>query len=343
MGNDEGDSGGRGLGVTELRPVTGFYMHAAAPLHDTGWGHPEHQGRLRTLASAVGKDLLTLHGHVEALEPRAATLAELARVHARDYLSSIRDRVREAEHEGRVLEFAPETPVSDATWEAILGSSGAAIEAVESVANRRFRTAFVATRPPGHHATADTGMGFCLVNHVAVAARHLQATGRARRIAIVDWDVHHGNGTQELFYDDPSVYYLSVHQAPFFPGTGSADERGAGPGEGATRNVPLPAGTDGPALAAALEAALAAAAAEFTPDFVLVSAGFDALAGDPLGGFRLEPADFHLLTRLVLAWADATCEGQVVALLEGGYDPRRTGHATVATLRALARLPVPTA
>jgi hypothetical protein len=169
-------------------------------------------------------------------------------------------------------------------------------------------------------------MGFCLVNHVAVAARHLQATGRARRVAIVDWDVHHGNGTQEIFYDDPSVYYLSLHQSPLFPGTGSASERGAGPGEGTTRNVPLPPGTDGPALAGALDRALEAAAAEFTPDFILVSAGFDALRGDPLGGFRLEPSDFHVLTRRILHWADAACRGQVVAVLEGGYDPGVRGR-----------------
>ena len=325
-----------GLGV-----ATGFWMHAAASLHDTGWGHPEHQGRLRSLASAVGKDLLTLHGHVEALEPRAATTRELERVHPAPYLARIRARVAEAEREDRVLEFAPETPVSTASWEAVAGSAGAALEAVEAVADGRFRTGFAATRPPGHHASEDRAMGFCLVNHVAVAARHLQVTKRARRIAIVDWDVHHGNGTQEIFYDDPTVYYLSLHQSPLFPGTGSASERGAGPGEGTTRNVPLPPGTDGPALARALDRALDAAAAEFTPDFILVSAGFDGLRGDPLGGFRLEPSDYHALTCRVLHWADAACRGQVVAVLEGGYDPQRTGQATVATLRALARLPDP--
>jgi len=332
---------GAGGSVGSAGVTTGFWMHAAASLHDTGWGHPEHQGRLRTLASAVGKDLLTLHGHVEALEPRSATLGEVERVHPGHYLARIQDRVAEAEREGRVLEFAPETPVSAASWEAMAGSAGAAIEAVEAVSDGRFRTGFAATRPPGHHASEDRAMGFCLVNHVAVAARHLQATGRASRVAIVDWDVHHGNGTQDIFYDDPSVYYLSLHQAPLFPGTGSAAERGAGAGEGTTRNVPLPAGTDGPTLAGALDHALEAASAEFTPDFILVSAGFDALAGDPLGGFRLEPSDFHVLTARVLHWADAACSGRVVAVLEGGYDPRRTGQATVATLRALARLPDP--
>jgi acetoin utilization deacetylase AcuC-like enzyme len=322
-------------------PTTAFYMHEAGPLHDTGWGHPEHQGRLRRLASAVGKDMLALHGRVEALEPRLATGAELERVHPRDYLAAIREHVEASRVEGRPLDFAPETPVSEASWDAVAGSSGAVIEAVEAVADGRFRNAFVAARPPGHHASADEAMGFCLVNHLAVGVRHLQATGRARKVAIVDWDVHHGNGTQAIFYDDPDVFYLSLHQAPFYPGTGGSGETGAGPGEGTTRNVPLPAGTDGPAFLAALDQALEAVDRVFRPDFVLVSAGYDALAADPLGGMELHPGDFHRLTRRVLAWAEARCQGRVVAVLEGGYDPRATGDAVVATLRAMVGLEAP--
>ncbi len=322
-------------------PRTALFLHEAGSLHDTGWGHPEHQGRLRKLASIVGKDMLDLHGRVEALEPRSATLRELERVHPAPYLEAIRERVAEASQEGRVLEFAPETPVSEGSWDAVTGSAGAVLDAVEGVADGRFRTAFVAARPPGHHASADQAMGFCLVNHVAVGARHLQATGRAARVAIVDWDVHHGNGTQEIFYDDPSVFYLSLHQSPFYPGTGAAAERGSGPGTGATLNVPLPAGTDGPAFRAALDRALTLAAERFVPDFVLVSAGFDGLAADPLGGFLLEPADYHALTGRVLAWAEEACEGRVVAVLEGGYDPPSTAQAALATLRALAGLPAP--
>jgi acetoin utilization deacetylase AcuC-like enzyme len=338
---------GTGAASTGGRPPdpaphrTALLMAEAGSLHDTGWGHPEHQGRLRSLASAVGKDMLAIHGIVEALEPRDATLEELARVHPRDHLERIRARSAQAEAEGRVLPFAPETPVSAATWGAVVGSAGAACQGVELVADGVFETAYVATRPPGHHASADEAMGFCLVNHVAVAARHLQATGRARRVAIVDWDVHHGNGTQAIFHDDPTVYFLSLHQAPFYPGTGSAGDRGSGPGEGMTRNVPLPAGTDGPAFLDALDGALAAAEAEFDPDFILVSAGYDALAGDPLGGMLLEPGDFHALARRVLDWADRSCGGRVVAVLEGGYEPRRTGAAAVATIRALARVEAP--
>jgi len=324
-----------------MKPPVGFLMHEAAPLHDTGWGHPEHQGRLRALASAVGKDLLTLHGHVEMVEPPLAPIEALERVHPLAHLEAIRHKAEEAEARGESLPFAPDTVVSGATWEAVLGSAGGAILAAERVADGMFSSAFVATRPPGHHATATEAMGFCLVNHVAVAARHLQATGRAERIAIVDWDVHHGNGTQAIFEEDPTVFFLSLHQAPpFYPGTGQAEEVGLGAGRGTTRNVPLPAGTDGTAFGRALQEALAEAATTFRPDMILISAGYDALAADPLGGMALEPQDYYDLTRQVMAWADAEAAGRVVAVLEGGYAPRPTGAAVVATLRAMTGLPV---
>jgi acetoin utilization deacetylase AcuC-like enzyme len=179
-------------------------------------------------------------------------------------------------------------------------------------------------------------MGFCPVNHVAVAARHLQASGLAPRVVIVDWDVHHGNGTQDLFYEDGSVYYLSLHQYPFYPGTGPAEDRGAGAGLGTTLNVPLSEGTGSVEYLEAFEAALARIESEFAPDFVLVSAGYDTLSQDPLGGLLLEPADFSALTRLVCAWADRACGGRVVALLEGGYHPEQTAEAAVTTLLALS-------
>jgi acetoin utilization deacetylase AcuC-like enzyme len=186
-------------------------------------------------------------------------------------------------------------------------------------------------------------MGFCAVNHVAVAARHLQATGAAERVAIVDWDVHHGNGTQDIFYRDPTVFFLSLHQFPFYPGTGARDERGEAEGLGATLNVPLPAGTTGAAYRRAFAQALTLAGDAFRPDFVLISAGFDALARDPLGGMLLEPGDFFELAREVVHWAERACSGRVVALLEGGYHPARAGQAVAATLGALAGLDSPPA
>jgi acetoin utilization deacetylase AcuC-like enzyme len=171
---------------------------------------------------------------------------------------------------------------------------------------------------------------------VAVAARHLQASGLAARVAIVDWDVHHGNGTQDLFYEDGSVYFVSLHQYPFYPGTGPAEERGAGAGFGTTLNVPLPAGTATAEYLSAFEAALDRVESEFAPDFVLISAGYDTLSRDPLGGLLLEPEDFSELTRRVCTWAERACGGRVVALLEGGYHPEQTAEAAVTTLLALS-------
>ncbi|MEX2295592.1 MAG: histone deacetylase [Gemmatimonadota bacterium] len=316
--------------------ATGLFIPAAAALHDPGWGHPEHQGRLPALADAVGRALPLLHGRVEQLEGRLATLEELSRVHPPVHLERVHEASARAGETGNPVLAGEEVPLSGASWEAILGSAGCALEASERIAAGRLRNAFVATRPPGHHASAERAMGFCPVNHVAVVARHLQASGAAERVAIVDWDVHHGNGTQDIFYEDPSVFYLSLHQWPFYPGTGGEDERGARRGRGTTLNVPIGAGTSREVYAEAFAGALQEAERSFTPDFILISAGFDALAGDPLGGLLLEPEDFHAFARSVMGWAGRGCAGRVLALLEGGYEPVRTGMAAVGTLTALA-------
>jgi acetoin utilization deacetylase AcuC-like enzyme len=226
--------------------------------------------------------------------------------------------------------------VSAASWEAALGALGAAMEGARLVSDGTHRNAFVATRPPGHHATPDQAMGFCLVNHVACVARWLQETGRAERVLILDWDVHHGNGTQDVFWEDDTVFYLSLHQSPHYPGTGAERETGAGRGEGFTRNHEIAAGTSRAAYLDRYEGALADVFGRFSPDFVLVSAGFDCMAGDPLGGLLLEPEDLHAMTGALMRRADDACGGRIVALLEGGYDPPRTGQGAVAVIRALA-------
>jgi len=247
----------------------------------------------------------------------------------------VREMCDAAQAQQKIFQLDMDTRVSPESWEAALGSAGGAIAAAAAVADGMLSSAFVATRPPGHHATPDRAMGFCLFNNVAVAARHLQATGRAGRVLIVDWDVHHGNGTQDVFYEDPTVYYLSLHQAPHYPGTGDALETGDGPGRGTTLNVPLAAGTPRETYRARFREALARAVEAARPDFVLVSAGYDAMKDDPLGGLLLEPEDFHGMTREVLD-AASVCGGRVVAVLEGGYDPIRLGQAVVQTIRALA-------
>ncbi len=317
------------------RPPTAFYLHPDAPLHDTGWGHPEHQGRLRALASTVGRNLLTLHDRVEQRDARLATEEELLRAHTAAHVERIRRAVARARAEG-LARLDADTVVSSASWGAAAGSAGAVMSAAEAVAAGTARTAFVASRPPGHHATADQAMGFCLFNHVAVAARHLQALGLAERVLIVDWDVHHGNGTQDIFHDDGTVFYLSLHQSPHYPGTGARHERGGGPGLGATLNRPLPAGTPPETWHEVFDQALAEVATRFAPDFVLISSGFDAMAGDPLGGMLLEPEDYHRMTRRVVDLAEKHAKGRVVALLEGGYHPARTAEGAVAVIQALA-------
>ena len=319
------------------RAPTAFYLHPDAPLHDTGWGHPEHQGRLRALASTVGRNLLTLHDRVEQRDARPATEEELLRVHTADHVERIRQAVPRSREEG-LVRLDPDTVVSPASWGAATGSAGAVITAAEAVAGGEAANAFVATRPPGHHATADRAMGFCLFNHVAVAARHLQARDLAERVLIVDWDVHHGNGTQDIFYEDGTVFYLSLHQSPYYPGTGAFHERGSGAGLGTTLNLPLREGTPRTTWLEVFDEALEKVVAGFEPDFVLVSSGFDAMAGDPLGGMLLEPEDFHRMTSRVMELASDHADGRVVALLEGGYDPARTGDGAVAVIQALAGL-----
>ena len=318
--------------MTDPAPV-GFLLHAASPLHDTGWGHPEHQGRLRSLASTVGKDILALHDKVVQVEAGEAAEEDLLRVHSAAHLQRVREAAERAEREATLVRLDPDTVVSPASWRAAVGSSGALITAVEAVADGTLASAFVATRPPGHHATPDRAMGFCLINHVAVAARWLQATRRAERVLILDWDVHHGNGTQDVFYTDGTVFYVSLHQWPHYPGTGPADETGVGEGERWTLNVPLPAATPADEYRSHFSDALTQALEVCAPDFVLISAGFDVMAGDPLGDMLLEPEDLHALTREVM---DRTEGVGIVAALEGGYDPQRTGLGAAAVLRALA-------
>jgi acetoin utilization deacetylase AcuC-like enzyme len=320
---------------------TGFLLHPAAALHDTGWGHPEHQGRLRALASAVSKDMLALHGKVVQMEARSATEEDLLRVHTQEHVDRVRETVDQAMQEERSIPMDSDTLVSGASWDAAAGSSGAALAAVDAIAQGLVGNAFVASRPPGHHATSSQVLGFCLFNHVAVAARHVQERGIGERVLIIDWDVHHGNGTQDIFYEDPDVFYLSLHQSPHFPGTGLATETGSGPGSGTTLNVPLSPGTPREEYRLRFHEALAEVRTRFKPDFVFVSSGFDVLKGDPLGGQEVEPEDLFEFTESVRELADEQAHGRLVVLLEGGYVPERVGEGTVAVLRALAGLSVP--
>lgn len=292
--------------------------------HDTGAAHPERAARLDAvrlgIADAVGTD------GVVTVEPRLATAAELARVHDPHYLWSLE---RLAEEGGGALD--PDTPVSPGSWDTALLAAGTGLAVVDALDRRGDGVGFVAVRPPGHHARRAAGMGFCLLNNVAIAAADLVA--RDRRVLIVDWDVHHGNGTQEIFWDDPRVLYASVHQAPAYPGTGRSDETGGPGAPGTTCNVPLPPHATGELYRRAIDEVLADVAHAFAPDWVLISAGFDAHRDDPLADHLLTAADYAELAERVAALAPTS--GRVAVFLEGGYDLgalRRSVQATVGRL-----------
>lgn len=317
---------------------TAIVSHPACALHDTGWSHPEHQGRLPAIVKGLYAETPALQDRwLQAQAPPAAR-EDVLRVHTELHLTRIREAAERAESMGQPISLTADTMVSGASWEAALAAAGVAIHATRLVIEGEAGTAFALTRPPGHHATADRAMGFCLFNNVAIAARWAQAEADLDRVLIVDWDVHHGNGTQDIFYRDPSVYYLSFHLSGHYPGSGWAEQTGTDAGAGSTRNLPFPHGVERDYYLEVYEEAIADTFDVFDPELVLVSAGFDCLAGDPLGGLMLEPADLHGMMRCLID-AAAPADGRVVAALEGGYVPRRAADGAVQVIRALAGLP----
>jgi acetoin utilization deacetylase AcuC-like enzyme len=300
--------------------------------HRTPPGHPERPERLESVLKHLERT--GRMSRLVAIPAEPCAMEWIERVHPRAHVEELRRACASAGDAPLYLD--PDTPVSAGSWQAALLACGGTLRACDSVLGGRVANAFVAARPPGHHAESSRAMGFCLLNQVAIAARYLQARHGIERVLIVDWDVHHGNGTQEIFYGDPSVLYFSTHEYPFYPGTGAREERGQGRGEGATLNVPMGAGAGDEEFLAAYRERLVPAARSFRPGFVLVSAGFDAHASDPLAGARLSTACYGELTRIVRSIADESCGGKLVSVLEGGYDLQALAESVAAHLDALA-------
>ena len=305
----------------------GFLSHADCGRHDTGWEHPEHVGRLRAVTRAL-RNKPELWQTVDHLEGRHATAEELSLAHTPQYIAMVRQR---SEAGGGRLDA--DTVLSEGSWDAATAGAGCVLDAVDRAASGVNLRSFCAVRPPGHHALADRAMGFCLFGNVAIAAHYARSRHSFGRILIVDWDVHHGNGTQALVEHEPDIHFVSMHQWPWYPGTGAAADRGP---HGSVWNIPMPAGRKPEDYVEALERGVDAATDGFVPDLILLSAGFDSMYGDRLGGFTLQLEHFAQLTESMVARAESLCGGRLVSALEGGYVPDRLGEACVTHLAALA-------
>jgi acetoin utilization deacetylase AcuC-like enzyme len=297
--------------------------------HLAGRPHPERPERFDVVMDALRRS--GSFDRMRKLEPRAAAENELLLCHTAQYLQTAQHDI-EAGY--RNLSTG-DTDVDRRSWEVAVRAAGGVLNAVDAVVDGGAGNAFCVVRPPGHHATASRGMGFCVLNNIALAARYAQRRYGVERVLIVDWDVHHGNGTQDIFYADPSVFFFSTHQWPLYPGTGRADETGEGAGRGTTMNFPFPAGSGRAEILGAVENSLMPAVDGFRPDLVLISAGFDSRIGDLLGNFTLTDEDFRDLTRRVMEMADRHAKGRVVSMLEGGYNLDGLASAAAAHVEAL--------
>jgi acetoin utilization deacetylase AcuC-like enzyme len=300
---------------------TALLYHPIYEKHDTGPGHPETPERYSVVMKALQSDEAFWNDLVQ-ITPEKASQGVVQAAHAKEHFK----RVEGAFMNG-LDRLDVDTTISMQSFDVAMFAAGGAIAAVDAIMQGTAKNAFVAVRPPGHHATAERAMGFCLFNNVAVAALYAQNKYKEiDRVAVVDWDVHHGNGTQGIFYTDPSVFFFSIHQYPWYPGTGSRGETGHGKGLGSTLNVPMRAHTSASVQRSTFESAIEEIASKMKPDIIFISAGFDAHLNDPLGQLQLEDPDFRLMTQAVKQWADEVCEGRVVSCLEGGYNLETLGE-----------------
>lgn len=307
----------------------GFAYDPAFLTHQSRFPHPECPERLL----AITRDLEQsgLMSRLVSSPQRQAVDDDVLRCHTRAHLDRIRDTTR---HDVTMLDA--DTYTNSQSYEAGLRAAGCVLQAIDDTVAGRVRHAFCAARPPGHHAETDRAMGFCLFNNVAIGARYAQSRHGIRKVCIVDWDVHHGNGTQQIFYDDPSVMYISLHQFPLYPGSGAADERGSGKGIGTTLNFPMPAGAGDNDYLHVWDRELLPALRSFDPDMIMVSAGFDAHVFDPLAGMNLTEDGFGQMTRRLLEVCSTQCKYGLISVLEGGYHLDALAASVRAHIQVLA-------
>lgn len=309
---------------------TAIVFHKKYLEHNLGEGHPERPERLKKtmelLKRILDKPNITL------LKPKPATEEDLLRVHSKDYVNNIKSMSQE----GGILTL--DTPVPKGVYDIAKLSAGGAILTGEIVCKKEFDNAFALTRPPGHHAGKNFGGGFCFFNNIAIMIEYLRAKHKLKKFAILDWDVHHGNGTQDIFYDDPSVLYFSTHQSPLYPGTGTINEIGEGEGKGYNINVPLNPGTSGASFLYILKEVFIPLMKDFKPDLIAISAGYDAYFDDPLANLKFTVKTYADAINIVKKIADKFCDGRIVIILEGGYHLEALSHGILATVSNLSGL-----
>ncbi len=310
-------------------PTTGFVYDDFYLAHNPGKTHPEQPVRLNAILKGLRKK--NLFHQLLHIKPLPANVEWITQIHSPDYVRE----VMKVSQSGQKYLHSPDTGISEESFNVALLALGGVLKAIDAVMSGKIRSAFCAVRPPGHHAIKDKAMGFCLFNNVAIGARYLQKKYNLKKVFIVDWDVHHGNGTQDAFYDDPTVFFFSVHQYPFYPGSGRSEEKGTGDGYGYTFNVPLPAGSGDEAYQKVFQNILKPEIIKFKPDFIFISAGFDAHKDDPLGDMQLTPEGFAQMTAILKELAENICNGRIVSVLEGGYNLEGLSMSVSAHIAAL--------
>ncbi len=319
--------------TTPTDQTTGIIYDASFLKHDTGPMHPESAERYLSVMNNLEALCKNAPSAYHRLAFQNATIKDVLLCHDSWYHDVAR---MDVEQFADVLRTG-DTAICPDSYDVAMDAIGSSLAAADAVCEGTVKNAFAAVRPPGHHASAGRGMGFCIFNNVAITARHLQQRHGLKRIAILDWDVHHGNGTQDIFYSDPSVFYASSHEDNIYPHTGAADEIGQGEGKGSTLNIPVPEGSGGDLILKKWRELIEPALIRFQPDFILISSGFDARIDDPVGMLQLTDDDFIELTKMTCGWAQEFCQGKIVSILEGGYNPQGLAKAVSAHVEELAK------